>query len=161
MADKSDYDSGVNLSCSSYCSPRSTLYEQRYAPSFGGDESVCSFRLLAHTPPSTWPPSHIAMKLSSTLKSVTTAAEARLEPTPAPPRIRDIFSKIEREAEARRLSLWSWLVVLTATTITMNSPESMTALFQHSSASKPLTEGVAIAEFMREVGLRCMGINGV
>jgi len=37
----------------------------------------------------------------------------------------------------------------------------MTALFQHSSASKPLTEGVAIAEFMREVGLRCMGINGV
>ena len=80
---------------------------------------------------------------------------------PAPPRIRDVFSKIGREAEARKLSLWSWLVVLTATTITMNSPESMTALFQHSSASKPLTEGVAIAEFMREVGLRCMGINGV
>jgi hypothetical protein len=101
------------------------------------------------------------MKLSSTLKSVTTAAEARPGPTPAPPRIRDVFSKIEREAEARKLSLWSWLVVLTATTITMNSPESMTALFQHSSASKPLTEGVAIAEFMREVGLRCMGINGV
>jgi len=101
------------------------------------------------------------MKLSSTLKSVTTAAEARPGPTPAPPRIRGVFSKIEREAEARKLSLWSWLVVLTATTITMNSPESMTALFQHSSASKPLTEGVAIAEFMREVGLRCMGINGV
>ena len=101
------------------------------------------------------------MKLSSTLKSVTTAAEARPGPIPAPPRIRDVFSKIEREAEVKKLSLWSWLVVLTATTMTMNLPESMTALFQHSSASKPLTEGVAIAEFMREVGLRCMGINGV
>jgi hypothetical protein len=34
-------------------------------------------------------------------------------------------------------------------------------LYRYTAALKPLTERVAIAEFMREIGLRCTGINGV
>jgi hypothetical protein len=45
--------------------------------------------------------------------------------------------------------------------MSMNSPESMIVLYRYTAALKPLTERVAIAEFMREIGLRCTGINGV
>lgn len=45
--------------------------------------------------------------------------------------------------------------------MTMNSPESMIALYNATSASRPQSEGVAIAEFMREIGLKCIGFNGV
>jgi hypothetical protein len=101
------------------------------------------------------------MRLSSALKSLIEASSSRPEPTPAPPGVREIFSKAEREAAARGLSLWPWLAILTATTMTMNSPESMLALFQYTTCVKPLSDSVAVAEFMREVGLRCVGINGV
>lgn len=45
--------------------------------------------------------------------------------------------------------------------MTMNSPDSMVALFKAAQESKSESEGVAIAEFMREVGLKCIGFNGV
>lgn len=35
------------------------------------------------------------------------------------------------------------------------------ALYQSAGASQPQSEGVAIAEFMREIGLKCIGFNGV
>jgi hypothetical protein len=101
------------------------------------------------------------MKLSPTLTSLINTAGSRNEPTPAPANILDIFGVFEREAIARKLSLWSWLTVSTATVMTMNSPESMAVLFEYITRSKSLNERVAIAEFMREIGLRCTGINGV
>ena len=131
------------------------------APGFRGGRNVHSLLLLVQILFTAWPSPHVTMKLSPALKSVINTPEARPGPIPAPPNVEHVFSKIEQEAEARRLGLWLWLAVMTATTMTMNSPQSMTALFQHSSASRPLNEAVTVAEFMREVGLRCIGINGV
>jgi len=45
--------------------------------------------------------------------------------------------------------------------MTMNSPESMTALFYVATDSKSQEEKVKTAELMREVGLKCIGFNGI
>lgn len=100
-------------------------------------------------------------KLSPTLKSLINAAHSRPGPVPAPPAIQKIYSKIEREATDRKLGRPSWLSISTAATMTMNSPESMIALYNSSTQSRPESEGVATAEFMREIGLKCIGFNGV
>jgi hypothetical protein len=54
----------------------------------------------------------------------------------------------------------------TAATMTLNSPESLLQLYALASASKPVTANpsdhpVYTAELMREVGLKCIGFNGV
>ncbi|CAI6342259.1 unnamed protein product [Periconia digitata] len=100
-------------------------------------------------------------KLAPSLKALINAAHARPGPIPAPRNIQDVYKKIEREASAHNLGRPTWLALTTAATMTMNSPESMTALYQSASASKPESESVAVAETMREVGLKCIGFNGV
>jgi hypothetical protein len=46
--------------------------------------------------------------------------------------------------------------------MTMNSPESLTELHQLvSSSSKDTKQALYAAEFMREVGLKCISFNGV
>jgi hypothetical protein len=100
-------------------------------------------------------------KLSPTLKSLINAAHSRPGPVPAPPRIQAVYQRIQEEATERKLGRPSWLGISTAATMTMNSPESMIALYNSTSASRPQSEGVAIAEFMREIGLKCIGFNGV
>jgi hypothetical protein len=70
------------------------------------------------------------MRLSSTLNPLIEASSSRPQPTPASPGARDIFSKAEREAAARGLGLSPWLAILTATMMTMNSLETMLALYQ-------------------------------
>ncbi|KAH6881902.1 hypothetical protein BKA58DRAFT_305979 [Alternaria rosae] len=100
-------------------------------------------------------------KLSPTLKSLINAAHSRPGPVPAPPRIQAVYKRIEQEATERKLGRPSWLGISTAATMTMNSPESMVALYNSSTASRPEDEGVATAEFMREIGLKCIGFNGI
>jgi hypothetical protein len=100
-------------------------------------------------------------KLSPALKSLINAAHSRPGPVPAPPKIQAVYSKIENEATARKLGRPSWLAVTTAATMTMNSPESMAALYHTSTSSQSPSESVATAEFMREIGLKCIGFNGV
>ncbi|KAF2180018.1 hypothetical protein K469DRAFT_593791 [Zopfia rhizophila CBS 207.26] len=100
-------------------------------------------------------------KLSPSLKALINAAHARPGPIPAPKHIESIYSKIEREATARKVGRPSWIALSTAATMTMNSPDSMLVLYNMASASKPVAEGVATAELMREVGLKCIGFNGV
>ncbi|KAL6702563.1 dolichyl-P-Man:Man(5)GlcNAc(2)-PP-dolichol alpha-1,3-mannosyltransferase [Coniothyrium glycines] len=100
-------------------------------------------------------------KLSPALKALINAAHSRPGPVPAPPRIQAVYKRIEQEASQRRLGRPSWLGISTAATMTMNSPASMVALYQAASESQPLSEGVAIAEFMREIGLKCIGFNGI
>ena len=100
-------------------------------------------------------------KLSPALKSLINAAHSRPGPVPAPPRIQAVYQRIQEEATERKLGRPSWLGISTAATMTMNSPESMLALYNFTSASRPQSEGVAIAEFMREIGLKCIGFNGV
>jgi hypothetical protein len=100
-------------------------------------------------------------KLASSVKALINAAHARPGPIPAPRHIADIYKNMEKEATAHKLGRPSWLALSTAATMTMNSPESMLILFNSASASKPDSERVAIAELMREVGLKCIGFNGV
>ena len=50
----------------------------------------------------------------------------------------------------------------TATTMTMNSPDALTELFHlATSGAKDKAHAVKTAELMREVGLKCIGFNGV
>jgi hypothetical protein len=99
--------------------------------------------------------------LSPDLKSLVYAVQSHPGPVRASPDIQDFFEDIECEARSRKLGWSTWISVLTATTMTINSPETMVALFQYVTKSKPPSEGAAIAEFMREIGLLCIGINGV
>jgi hypothetical protein len=100
-------------------------------------------------------------KLSPALKQLINAAHSRPGPVPAPPRIQAVYQRIQEEATERKLGRPSWLGISTAATMTMNSPESMIALYNSTSASRPQNESVQIAEFMREIGLKCIGFNGV
>lgn len=49
----------------------------------------------------------------------------------------------------------------TAATMTMNSPESLVELHKLVSESKSKEESVYLAELIREIGLKCIGFNGV
>jgi hypothetical protein len=100
-------------------------------------------------------------KLGAGVKALINAAHARPGPVPAPRQIQSIYKKIEQEATAHKLGRPSWLALSTATTMTMNSPESMVALYRSASENKPEKDAVEIAELMREVGLKCIGFNGV
>ncbi len=104
---------------------------------------------------------HTMSKLSPTLKSLINAAHSRPGPVPAPPRIQALYKRIQEEATDRKLGRPSWLGISTAATMTMNSPESMIALYNSSTTSEPESERIATAEFMREIGLKCIGFNGV
>ncbi|KAF2121182.1 hypothetical protein BDV96DRAFT_484216 [Lophiotrema nucula] len=100
-------------------------------------------------------------KLSPSLKALINAAHSRPGPVPAPRHIESIYKRIESEATARKLGRPSWLALSTAATMTMNSPESMVALFHASSKERTEQEQARTAEIMREVGLKCIGFNGV
>jgi alpha-1,3-mannosyltransferase len=45
--------------------------------------------------------------------------------------------------------------------MTMNSPESLILLHKLVSESKSKEESVYLAELIREIGLKCIGFNGV
>lgn len=45
--------------------------------------------------------------------------------------------------------------------MTMNSPDSLLQLFGLVSAAKSQDETVGLAELVREIGLKCLGFNGV
>lgn len=45
--------------------------------------------------------------------------------------------------------------------MTMNSPESLIQLHKLVSESKSKEESVYLAELIREIGLKCIGFNGV
>ncbi|KAK0387859.1 hypothetical protein NLU13_4104 [Sarocladium strictum] len=102
-------------------------------------------------------------KLSSSLKALVNAPFARPGPVAAPRHIDQLFSGIAKDAASRNISPRSWLAISTATTFTLNSPDSLTSLFQAASAAAPegLGDGVKAAEFMREVGLKCISFNGI
>nr|XP_001390246.2 hypothetical protein ANI_1_430034 [Aspergillus niger CBS 513.88] len=100
-------------------------------------------------------------KLSHQLKALINAPAARPNTVPAPPNIQSIYRKIQQGAQSQNLSRSSWLALSTATTMTMNSPESLTELYQLASTSQSAKESLATAEFMREVGLKCISFNGI
>ncbi|GAB7331301.1 hypothetical protein MBLNU13_g02748t1 [Cladosporium sp. NU13] len=105
-------------------------------------------------------------KLSESLKTLINVAHVRPHTTPAPKNITSIYEKIATDAKAKQVGLPAWLCASTAATMTLNSPESLLQLYALASASKPATANpsdhpVYTAELMREVGLKCIGFNGV
>ncbi|EPS26484.1 hypothetical protein PDE_01421 [Penicillium oxalicum 114-2] len=103
-------------------------------------------------------------KLSASLKSLINSPAARPHTVPAPPNISHVYRAIQQTAAAHKISQPSWLALSTAATMTMNSPDSLAALYQLASSSSSATDqnaAVASAELMREVGLKCISFNGI
>ncbi|CAK7272405.1 hypothetical protein SEPCBS119000_005105 [Sporothrix epigloea] len=105
-------------------------------------------------------------KLSASLKSLIHAPFARPGPTPAGPHIADVYRSIAADAVQHGVGSQPWLTFLAATTITLNAPEALTVLYQVATDKStppppPPLAPVATAELIREVGLKCIGFNGI
>ncbi|CDM34913.1 unnamed protein product [Penicillium roqueforti FM164] len=98
-------------------------------------------------------------KLSPSLKALIKAPAARPSTIPAPANITSVYQKIQQTAQSKQLSQPSWVALSTAATITMNSPESLAALYELASTNP--NKQVETAELMREVGLKCISFNGI
>ncbi|KAK0333862.1 hypothetical protein LTR91_022473 [Friedmanniomyces endolithicus] len=103
-------------------------------------------------------------KLSEPLKAFINAAHARPNTTPAPRHIASVYEKIAKDAGSKKVGMPAWLTVSTAATMTMNSPQSLLELYGLATSpnyNKGHDNKVWTAELMREVGLKCIGLNGV
>ncbi|KAJ5550744.1 hypothetical protein N7461_005442 [Penicillium sp. DV-2018c] len=100
-------------------------------------------------------------KLSNTLKALIHAPAARPSTVPAPANITSVYRKIQETAQSKQISQPSWVALSTAAAMTMNSPESLTALYELATTSTNSDKQVATAELMREVGLKCISFNGI
>jgi len=97
-------------------------------------------------------------KLSPALKQLINAPFARPGALPAPQGIKTFYQNLAKDAKDRGVGVPAWLSMATATTMTMNSPDSLAELYH---AASPDYDALATAELMREVGLKCIGFNGV
>ncbi|KAL4979772.1 hypothetical protein BDW66DRAFT_148115 [Aspergillus desertorum] len=101
-------------------------------------------------------------KLSPSLKALINSPAARPNTVPAPRNIRSVYAKIQQTARAKNVSRDSWIALSTAATMTMNSPGSLTALYETATTSEPSeSTHIQTAELMREVGLKCISFNGI
>lgn len=109
------------------------------------------------------------MKLAPSLKALIKAPHSRPGPTSAPAHMAEVYRTVARDAAKHNVGNGPWITISAAATITLNSPASLTVL--HSVATDEATatatasgrrEGaVAVAELIREVGLKCIGFNGI
>ncbi|CAM1502621.1 Fc.00g073970.m01.CDS01 [Cosmosporella sp. VM-42] len=99
-------------------------------------------------------------KLSPSLKALINAPFARPGPRAAPAKIQDVYQSIAREAAQRNLGQRPWLAISAAATFTLNSPDSLPILHRVASGQKKDAE-VQTAEFIREIGLKCISFNGI
>ncbi|KAF2770616.1 hypothetical protein EJ03DRAFT_59895 [Teratosphaeria nubilosa] len=106
-------------------------------------------------------------KLSNSLKAFINAPHVRPNTTRAPKNIRSVYEKIAQDASSKQVGLPAWLTATTAATMTLNSPQSMLELYglatspSIKSSSKLRNHEIWTAELMREIGLKCIGLNGV
>ncbi|KAK3486743.1 uncharacterized protein B0T23DRAFT_388338 [Neurospora hispaniola] len=118
-------------------------------------------------------------KLSPSLKGLINAPFARPGPTPAPRNIEAVYTKIADEARERKYGEKPWLALSAAATFTLNSPSSLGPLLTlassrwpsssssssspspSSSSSPPSSALLEPAEFIREIGLKCISFNGI
>ncbi|KAK3388738.1 hypothetical protein B0T20DRAFT_101638 [Sordaria brevicollis] len=110
-------------------------------------------------------------KLSPSLKGLINAPFARPGPTPAPRNIEAVYTKIADEARERKYGEKPWLALSAAATFTLNSPSSLESLLRLAStrlspSSFPSSSSkndalLESAEFIREIGLKCISFNGI
>lgn len=99
--------------------------------------------------------------LSLTLKSLIDAPINHRISALALKKAQYIFRTTEKTASSKGLGPHVWLALFTATAVAVNSPEYMIALYQHATKTRTIRESVQIAEYTREVGLRCIAVIGV
>ncbi|KAL2268453.1 hypothetical protein VTJ83DRAFT_3299 [Remersonia thermophila] len=101
-------------------------------------------------------------KLSPSLKALINAPFARPGQVPAPPHMRQVYTRIAREAAERRYGHRPWIALSAAATVTLNSPASLLVL--HSVASQlasPALTPLAAYELLREIALKCISFSGI
>ena len=119
-------------------------------------------------------------KFSPKLKALISAPFARPNTLAASPRVRSVYEALRTESSAKDVGDFGLVDVVcesglsevrrgvalmtrlqTAATMTMNSPDGLTQLYNlATSGSKDKNQSVETAEIMREVGLKCIGFNG-
>ncbi|KAF4982837.1 hypothetical protein FZEAL_1629 [Fusarium zealandicum] len=99
-------------------------------------------------------------KLSAPLKALINAPFARPGPRAAPQRAQELYEAIANDAALRNLGTKSWLTVSAAATFTLNSPDSLPVLHRVASSRQP-DSAVQNAEYIREIGLKCISFNGI
>lgn len=83
-------------------------------------------------------------------------------PGPSQDALKKLYCQVELEALRHGVSWAEWLSLATAAVVTLNSPESLRALYVHVvNSTMPVHERVARALLMREVGLKCIGFIGI
>ena len=100
-------------------------------------------------------------KLSEALKTLIHAPHASPGPVPASKQVSAVYDQIAQDASSKGVGLPAWLSFSTATTMTMNSPDSLLALYQSATAAREKAKKIFAAELMREVGLKCISFNGI
>ncbi|EFQ34341.1 uncharacterized protein GLRG_09485 [Colletotrichum graminicola M1.001] len=99
-------------------------------------------------------------RLSPSLKALINAPFARPGQTPAPSHMREVYQTVARDAASKNVGTKPWLAISAAATFTMNSPESLECLYNVASSSgRP--DKRETAEFVREIGLKCISFNGI
>ncbi|KAL6851778.1 hypothetical protein J3F83DRAFT_757747 [Trichoderma novae-zelandiae] len=107
-------------------------------------------------------------KLSPSLKALINAPFAR----PGPHRVAkgaaaaavgDLFRGVAGEARGRGVGARAWLAISAAATFTLNSPDALSILHNVASAERGDSQAAQVrtAEFIREVGLKCISFNGI
>ena len=99
-------------------------------------------------------------KLSAALRALIDVKSPQLPAWPLA-RFRAVVEKIEEEAEGRGLGANPWLAIVMAVSMTAGSHEPVAVVAQHITKTLPSGAAVKAAEFMREVGIICMAMNGV
>ncbi|KAK4196318.1 hypothetical protein QBC40DRAFT_234566 [Triangularia verruculosa] len=111
--------------------------------------------------------------LAPSLKRLINAPFSNPNTTTAPPRIRNIYQRLSREAKERKYGERPWITIAAAATFTLNSPQSLSALHSvasstvpHPTSSSPSSTPqhltpLLLAELIREVGLKCISFNGI
>ncbi|KAL6788516.1 hypothetical protein J3E68DRAFT_415113 [Trichoderma sp. SZMC 28012] len=105
-------------------------------------------------------------KLSPGLKALINAPFARPGPckvVKGAAVVGELFRGIAKEARGRGVGNRAWLAISAAATFTLNSPDALSILHGIAAAERggSQTAQVRTAEFIREVGLKCISFNGI
>ncbi|KAL7795082.1 hypothetical protein V8C37DRAFT_409017 [Trichoderma ceciliae] len=106
-------------------------------------------------------------KLSPGLKALINAPFARPGPCKvakgAASALGDLFRGIAREAKGRGVGARAWLAISAAATFTLNSPDALSILHGIATAERGGSSAAEVrtADFIREVGLKCVSFNGI
>lgn len=100
-------------------------------------------------------------KLSPSLKALINAPFARPGPTAASSRIADVYRNIARDAARHNVGAQPWITFSAAATMTLNAPDALATLWRVATEAPLSQPPVATAELIREVGLKCIGFNGI